>query len=210
MTTFDLLATLTRRWYVVLFGVGLTIGAMMLVAARPGVHWTQVDVVFLAPESTQQPSVVKLTPASLIAAAGLVERTIDRGAQPSETTSSTVSLATEGIRQGVRITLPDSGGQWAHNFNRPALSVQVAGPTEHWVRQRLAATIATINRTLRVIQGADGIAPKNQIRTSSAPSSATVSYSRGDPKRSMAAILLLGVGLSLLAAAGVDRVAARA
>lgn len=209
MTTFELLATLRRRWHVVLFCLVLTVSAMIAIAARPGVHWTQVNVVFLAPRSTHQPSVVSLTPQSLIAAAGLVERTINNDAAKPTLTSSSVTLATEGIRRGVSITLPDSGGQWAHNFDRPALSVQVIGPSEEWVRDRLAQAISTINTTLRTIQNADGIVADNQIRTASAPAKASVQYSAGNPKRALAATLLLGLGLTVLAAVGLDRAVTR-
>ena len=41
--------------------------------------------------------------------------------------------------------MPNSGGQWARNFDRPVLNVQVIGPDEAQVRARLESVVAEIS-----------------------------------------------------------------
>ena len=115
-----------------------------------------------------------------------------------------MSLSGEGVRQGYSIQLPNSGGQWATNFDRPVLDVQVVGPSEAWVRSTLATQIRRINRALHSLQRNDGVAPENFIVTSSSPQLAKVVHSGGDHKRAIAAALVLGMTLTALAATGLE------
>lgn len=207
MTSENVAAALLRRWYVTLAGVSLMIGAIFALSTNPGVYSTQADVLFLAPKSAQFPNPIEATSESLIATAGLVAHMANGVKAESPTASSGVTLTGEGIRKGYSIRLPNSGGQWASNFDRPVLVVQVAGPTEAWVRSTLATQIDKINNSLYALQKADRIPTRNLITTSSTPRLAKVEYSKGDPKRAVAALILLGSALTALGALGFDGIA---
>ena len=207
MTSADLVAVLLRRWYVVLAGFALTAAAVYAFASSPGVYSTQADVLFLAPKSAKFPNPIESSSESLIATAGLVARIANSGSADPPTASSGVPLTGEGIRKGYSIRLPNSGGQWANNFDRPVLVVQVAGPSEEWVRSTLATQIGVIDRSLFTLQKSEGVAKENFIITSSAPRQAKVEYLKGDPKRAIAAMMLLSSVLTALAAIGFDRIA---
>src|SRR4029453_4655089 len=45
-----------RRWYRMLLGAAITVGALYLTTHRPGVYWTQFDVVVLAPVDSSYPN----------------------------------------------------------------------------------------------------------------------------------------------------------
>lgn len=205
MTTSDLCGILRRRWYVALLGLALLAGTLHVVASRPGVYWTQVDVVILAPKSARYPNVIEQTSASLIAMAGLVEREVNRGVHAPATASAAVTLAGEGVRDGHTVTLPNSGGQWADNFNRPVVDVQVVGPSEASVRRRLDELVVRVERTLAERQEADGVPPVTQITASSAPTAAAVLHLQGHRRKAVAATLLLGAGLIGVGTVGADR-----
>ena len=205
MTTSELCTILRRRWAVVVLGLALLAGTLHVVASRPGVYWTQVDVVILAPKSTRYPNVIEQTSASLIAMAGLVEREVNQGVHAPATASASVTLAGEGVRDGHTITMPNSGGQWAADFSRPVIDVQVVGPTEAEVRRQLADLVSRVEQTLEDRQDADGIPPVSRITASSSPTAAAVLHLDGSRKKAMAATLLLGAALICVAAVVVDR-----
>jgi hypothetical protein len=204
VTSYDLIVVLRRRWYVVAVGLALLAGTLHVVATRPGVYWTQVDVVVLAPKSARYPNVIEQTSASLIAMAGLVEREVNEGAHAPATASASVTLAGEGVRDGSSVTMPNSGGQWAADFSRPVIDVQVVGPSEATVRRRLAVLVGRIERTLAARQAADHVPPVSRITASSSPTSAAVMHLEGSTKKALAATLLLGGALVAAAAVGAD------
>ncbi|MET0447770.1 MAG: hypothetical protein ABWX74_12465 [Aeromicrobium sp.] len=205
MTTSELAGIMRRRWYVVALGVVLLAGALHVVASRPGVYWAQVDVVILAPKSTRFPNVIEQTSQSIIAMAGLVERDVNKGVEEPATASASASLAGMGVRDGYLVRLPNSGGQWANNFDRPVVDVQVVGPDETVVRARLVALVDDVERALAARQTADGVAPKNRITASSTPAAAPVFYMDGNPKKALLVTLLLGGGLISAGTVGADR-----
>lgn len=205
MTTNELVHILRRRWYVVALGVALLMGAVHHVATRPGVYWTQVDVVFLAPKSVRYPNVIEQTSQSVIAMAGLIEHEVNKGLKEPATASASTTLAGVGVRDGYSVRLPNSGGQWASNFDRPVVDVQVIGPSESGVRARLATLAGEVERTLAARQEADGIPPLNRITASSTPTAAPVFYLNGNPKKAILVTLLLGGGLISVGTVGADR-----
>lgn len=205
MTTTDLCGILRRRWYIVVLGFALLAGALHVVVSRPSVYWSQVDVVILAPKSVRYPNVIEQTSASLIAMAGLIEREVNKGVDTPATASASVTLAGEGVRDGHSITLPNTGGQWAANFDRPVVDVQVVGPSESAVRNKLASLVDTVEHRLAAIQAADQIPQITRITASSAPASATVFRLDGNRNKAAAATLLLGAGLIAVGAVGADR-----
>ena len=62
----------------------------------------------------------------MIATAGLVGHLV----QPKESSSGAgtqTTLIAQGVTKGHQIRLPNSGGQWDPNFDKPYLDVQVVG-----------------------------------------------------------------------------------
>ena len=131
MTVGDVLAACVRRWPVTLFGLALVGVVLTFLLRATGVYWTQADVVFLSPASDRFPNALRTTSQSLIAMAGVTEREVNRQSPAPATAaaSASVTIVDEGVRDGARIRLPNSGGQLANNFDRPVLDVQAVGPT---------------------------------------------------------------------------------
>lgn len=205
MTTSEFLGIMRQRWYVVLAGLVIVAGSIAYVSSRAGVYWTQVDVVVLAPKSARYPNVIRDTSQSLISMAGLIERDLNKGITPPATASSSVTLVNEGVSEGYSISLPNSGGQWANNFDRAVLDVQVVGPSAEKVRVELRELVAMIDNNLKQRQVADGVDNRDFITTSSAPSAAALFYFNGERSHAFAAILLLGGTLIPVSSVGADR-----
>jgi hypothetical protein len=199
VTMLRLLTASVRAWYVLVLGLVLTAGAAFFVWASPGVYYGQVDVVFLRPVNQFVPNSLSITSSSVIATAGVVQREVSGGRAASRVVSEGVTVVGEGITSGQRITLPNSGGQWANNFDRALLDVQVVDRSEHGARERLDAAVAAINQSLERRQQAAGADRSTWIRTRLSPAQPTVHYMDHERRRGVAMTLLLGVGTTLSA-----------
>jgi hypothetical protein len=201
-----LMGACRRRWPVLAVGLALTGLSMMSVSSLPGVYWSQVQVVFLAPTSTLNPNTLTTESDSLVATAGLVEREVNLGHPSTATTSASVNLVDEGVRSGVLIRLPNGGGQWAYSFSSPVLDVQAAGGTPQEVRSLLDDAVYRISADLDRRQNESSVLVQNRIRLTVSPAEADIYYRSGDPKRAAAAVVLLGTGFTLAAITVTDRI----
>lgn len=205
MTTNELSGILRRRWYVVLLGLALLAGAFAHVSSRPGVYWAQTDVVILAPKSARYPNVIEQTSQSLISMAGLIERDVNKGIAAPATSTSSVTLAGEGERDGHAVKLPNEGGQWANNFDRPVLDIQVVGPDPVAVKEKLNSLVGVVTDELKARQDELNVPVASRITASSAPAVPAVFYLSGSRSKALGATLLLGAGLIAASTVGADR-----
>jgi len=190
MTAWLILAAVRRRWRIGLAGMLVTILVMGWSTTTTGTYYSQVYVVLLAPVSTEQPNTYQYIGRSLVAAAGLVVREVDPTATEPAPVSPEVTLVDRGITHGYRVRMPNSGGQWSFNFERPELDVEV---------------VARIRRTLDDGQSKGGTARSQMISTTLSPPDPPVFYARGSRFRALFAILALGIGLTLGIVVGVEQ-----
>lgn len=206
MSAWDILAIFGRRWYVVLIGLLLTAGTVYHLREVPGVYATQTNVVFLAPLTPNSPNTISSPTSGVISTAGLVERLVNKGIEKSPTSGS-VPLTGQGISTGHSIELPNAGGQWASNFNRPVLQIQVAGPSAAYVRSALEQLVAQINETSQSLQSEAGVRPSMLITTQVSPADPVIGYQQGHRRMGLLVALFLGLLLTGMAAIAADRFA---
>lgn len=180
--------------------------AALIVVNNPGVYYSEVDVMFLAPASSRYPNTLVTTSGSIVSTAGLVESRIngpDGGAvRPA---SSSATILGMGQMDGYSVRLPDNGGQWAPDFNEQLLTVQAAGPDPDVVNQVRDRLVAAIRQDLADLQDEAGVATVNRISTRLSPSVPSTIYNDGDRKRALGMTLLLGAGVTGALAALVRR-----
>ena len=205
MTVMGVLLAARRRWWVVVVGLLATALACAAVGRAPGSYWTQVDVVFLAPASARYPNALEVTSQSVIATAGVVSHRVDDGADVTQLASSGTSLVGLGVREGQAVRLPNSGGQWAENFERPVLDVQVVGPTAADVQQRAVALLERIELALADLQDEAGVEPASRIVIDLAPRVPVVQHIGARSTRATAVSLALGLLLTLAAVLTADK-----
>jgi len=205
MPVIDLLRLAVRLWYVTLVGLVVTAALLAWVDRRPGVYYSQVDVLFTAPQSVEYPNKLSVTSQNLITTAGVVARAMGVEGSAGARASGPVTLTGRGVVDGETVTLPDAGGQWAHNFDRQVLDVEVAGPSEADVRSRQAALVARISRTAQEVQDSQGVAPENRITVEPSAPVPSLVYERGNPHRAMGMIVVLGAAATATALSAVER-----
>jgi hypothetical protein len=198
--------SIKRRWYVPLIGLAATALTMLGVLNHPGVYHAQVEVIFLAPDRAVDINTFEYVTDSLIDTAGFVGRSMSgTAAGGSAPVSDAVTLVSEGVEEGYSVRLPNVGGQWAYNFTRPVLDIQVAGSSASEVSAKLDELVRRVNSVLRARELSQGpVDPDNMIRTRLNPPDPGVVYSAGSHLRALAATGLLGGGLTLAATRSLD------
>jgi hypothetical protein len=196
-----------RRWPVVLVGLIVTVVLGLLTLRMPGVYWASTKVVFLVPANEQQPNQLAPDNSAAIAFAGVIEVEINGGLPLRRATSPDVTLVDEGIFDGWSVLMPDTGGQWAHNFAESSLIVQATGPSAEVVQNRMNDLIGRITALVRSYEDTAHVSAAERIDLTMAPTAVSVQYSNGHQSHALAVIILLGFVVSLVASVLVDRIA---
>jgi hypothetical protein len=207
MTVEDFLRSILRRWPVAFVGILLTLALCVVTLRAPGVYWAWSKVYFLVPATTKQPNQLAPDSSAAIAFAGLIQTEVNKGIPLRRATSPYVTLLDEGIYDGWSVLLPDTGGQWATNFEEASLIVQATGPSAEAVRSRMNDLINQITALVVAREDAAQVSLASRVDLTMSPPVVAVQYSNGHRSRAEAIIVLLGVGLSLAACIVIDRVA---
>lgn len=207
MTSRELLRVLARRWYVIVVGAVLTVAALVVVVQRPGVYWTQMELVLVAPAEPYYPNTVADAPHSLAPLAGLLVSDWNGPRPPLLTSSSTTSLFGLGTRDGVQVRLPNQGSQFQPLFTAPSVDVQVVGRSAEEVTARAEEARTRVEALLDRRQALAGVAERNRVRALSSPAALDVQHITGSRTRALAATGLAGAAGTALVAYGWDRVA---
>lgn len=205
------LSILGRRWYIVAIGLLLAAAAFAGMQRGGGAYAAETTVVFVAPGDQGIGDVNDGIVPSLVGFAAVIERKMHDGRE-SDRLGENASLYGAGVDRGTQVLLVNSGSQWSTSFAKPVLSIKVVGPSGQWVRSHLEGTINRIRTLAAREQGTAGVAPAAEISTERVPDVAEVHYigtTRGTQLRALAALLLVGFGLSGAVAVVLDRALAR-
>ncbi len=104
-----------------------------------------------------------------------------------------MTLAGLGVREGTAVRLPDSGGQWATNFDVPALDVQSVGADPRAVREALEVTTAEVVHTLTRLQA--DVPRRQRITWRLEPPEPSVVRRGGATPAALLVLVVLGAGL---------------
>lgn len=185
-----------RSWVILLVGLLISGAVGWQLAHRPGVYWSQVTIVLVAPKSAANPNGLSVSSESLISTAGVIAKMVGSSPREPAVVSDSVTLVGEGIRHGYGVRLPNSGGQFATNFDRAALDVQAAGTTVAEVGATISRVLGQIREDLDRLQRDAGVAAVNLIRIQQSPPTLPIYYQTGSKTRALATTLVLGAGLS--------------
>jgi hypothetical protein len=163
-----------------------------------GVYWADVEVGFLPPASSVNPNILAISPSSLVITAGAVQKIVADSSIP-RVTDATTSLASQGLRHGWSVTLPNTGGQWASNFTDPFLLVQAVGSSPDEVTATVTMLARRINDALLTLERQAHVDKYNMITTQmSPPSGPQLNYQGGSRKRAAVATFVLGLGATVV------------
>lgn len=193
-----LLIALRRRWWLV--GTGVVVGVLLALLAGQharGAYWGQINAVFIAPAGPKSPNGLSSATDSLIGTAGIVERSIVGGRTELATSSDAVNILDGGTLDGWTVRLPNSGGQWASNFDQPVLEIQASGPTASRVQENLAIGLAQVQGVLDRVQTDSHVAEESRITILASPSEPNIVYVPAHGSRAAVVVAVLSVATSV-------------
>jgi len=193
MTLYDIVRIVGRRWYVVGLVVALTAGIGWVFLRDGGIFVTRTLVTFEAPDSGPWEEGGS-TDRGVITFAAAVAADAGGGEKPITYSSADAPFYGAGIRQGVRVTVPDTGGQWGVVYNKAAITVDVVSPDRAWVTQQQADAVRAVLAAAAARQS--NVAAVNRIAVAVEPLSETIEHV--EPSRTaqlLAAGALAGAGV---------------
>jgi hypothetical protein len=197
MTSRELLRLVLRRWYLMLLGAAISVGALYLITHRPGVYWTQFNVVLLAPaDKHYYPNKLENAHDQLAPMAGLLVADWNGVDRPLLTSSGETTLFGEGQRQGIQVRVPNEGSQWAPRYFSPNIDVQVVDRNPDRVAQEARRVTAELNALLQKRQDALGIQPAMRMTIIVSPANPNIEYVSGSRTRAALATGLVGAALT--------------
>lgn len=209
MVFWDVLVAAARRWYVVFLGLMVTYVAIAAVEARQDVYYLRGQAVFVAPASQVYPNKLRVNAADLITVAGIVGKRINGMEALPKTASSAATMVGRGVRDGVLITLPDNGVQWAPYYDTRALYIEVAAPDPDTARERHRAALVEIDAELKQLQDEQDVAADERVTIAPSPESPAVYRLGGQPMFAKIMTLAIGGGITLTIVAAIERRAQR-
>lgn len=205
MTSRSLLRMLARRWYVVILGIVLTVAVLWPATHRPGIYWTQVNVVLLPPANDLYPNKLEDPHLSLTALAGVVVAEFNGQQKPLVTASADTTLYGEGKTSGIQVRMPNMGSQWIPLYISPTIDVQVVGNNANTVVDDVNRIADELGRLLEERQETLGVVPSMRVTMIESPAEPSASYIAGSRSRAMGAGALVGLTMTIALAYSLDR-----
>ncbi len=196
MTVIDVLRALRRRWVATLACLALTALASVALTQVHPVYWSATDVRLVAPGLKSYTNALVTTTDSVIATAGLLVAEINATTPTPRFSTDQVTVVDAGITDGVLVRLPNSGGQWATNFDQPVITIQVAGPDPTTVRVATTRMVERVTALLARRQADAGVAQNQLITAYPTPAVPVVTAAYGSRGKAMLVVGLLGTTLS--------------
>jgi hypothetical protein len=198
----QLLEAVRRHVAIVAIGAVLTLFGLWYTHSRPGVYQVRIGMILAPANPAIGANPLLGREYSIIATAGVL---VSVAGQHSEArTSSSVTLAGKGVKDGYSVDLPNKGGQFAFDYDRPIIDIQAVGMSEQAARSNLDEAMSEVTTALAELQDAEAVPAAGRLTLHPSPAEVEVGYSRGRPTRSMVAVLVLGMALTLTAVIVVD------
>lgn len=196
MTARDFLAAALRRWYVVILGAVLTVGALAVVQRQAPVFFTQYNIVLLGPYGERDGTLLDNPLYGLQPMIGVVATDLNDGHSPLLTGDVAATIVGMGAREGVQVRVPNLGTQWRPRFPSHHLDIQVVGSSPDEVTASAQETLARVEQVL--VERQDEMAVHPGLRIHAVPSSEDpiVYPVAGSRSRALGATGLTGIALT--------------
>lgn len=205
MTLARILRMLGRQWLVLIIGLALTAAGAAASLHVTGIFTARTTITLLPPIGWAiGGNTLSYSGATLVGFAKLVEQTVNEDDSGQLFAAPDTPLYGAGVRQGEVVYVPDAGGQWAPNLNRPSLIIDVVGPTPEYVASRVEALTAEISGAIEARQDESGVVEEDRIGWEATPGSPEATYAGPNRLRMLAGIAVLGAGVTMATALGVD------
>ncbi|CAH0122843.1 MULTISPECIES: hypothetical protein [unclassified Microbacterium] len=208
----DALGGIVRRWYVV-FAVLLAFAVLTTMFYRDGGSFsTRTTVTFTLPSRSTLLPESGLTDLSIISFAGAVATSINAGKPVQTFSSSDAPYYGAGVREGIMVSLRNTGSQFISSFPSATIDIQIVGRTREWVSERQQQLLDDIMAVTDAQQTATLTPESDRITATIEPLSTEihqVSPGRSDVIMAVSAMTLAALVTAFSAAVVLDRIIRR-
>jgi hypothetical protein len=162
MSAHEILRLLLRYWWLTLTVFVLTGALAVSLFASAGAFTSRTVVSFTLPSAAALDTGGS-SEAGVITLAAAVAREVDDPTLRPRYSDPDARAFGAGIRRGVLVGLPDSGGQWTVSYDRADIYIDVVGPTREWVARQQQDAIDRIRQVATAQQDAIGLAPSSRV-----------------------------------------------
>jgi hypothetical protein len=173
-------------------GAALSVALLAVVWSQPGVYWTQFDVVVLEPTSRLNPNNIEDPRFSMAPMAGLMVTDVNGDRRLPLLASPDTTLYGEGLREGTRVRVPNTGSQWLPMYSQPRIDIQVVSRDPAVVEHRAEAATAKLKAVLDRRQDELDVTPRVRMSTIIAPRDPIIAHVTGSRSRAALGTALLG------------------
>lgn len=192
----DALAAVGRRWYVLL-AVMLVFGALTYAFYKDGgSYYTRTTVTFSLPSRSTLLPESGMNDTSIVAFAGAIATSINDGRPVQTFSSSDAPYYGAGAREGVMVSLRNTGSQWISSFPTATIDIQIVGRTHEWVQERQQDLLSQIAQVTQAQQDATVTPESNQITGTIQPLSTEIQEIR--PGRSEMILAVSAMSIAAL------------
>jgi len=196
---------LGRQWLVLVIGIMLTVAGASAAWQATGLYTARTTITLLAPAGwAVGGNTLTDSATTLVGFARIIEETVNDGGGGQLFAAPDTPLYGAGVRQGELVYVPNSGGQWAPNFNRPVLLIDVVGPTPEYVVERVDALAADVSDAIDARQDDFRVVDDQRITWQANPQRPEVMYAGPNRVRMLGGIAVLGAGVTVAVALAVE------
>lgn len=176
MNTRALAFLLGRRWYILALFLGLAAALYGAVSNHDGLYSTRTVIQFTYPGTQVLNKYNGSDTGELISFAVIVASAINNGREVERYAADVAPLYGVGEREGVRITVPDMGGQWNTSYKQSQIEVGIIGPSESWVKAKQAEYVQRVLSAAEAEQLAQDTADDAMLATQILPLTTTIEH----------------------------------
>lgn len=176
MTIRELIVVMTRRWYAVVLVVLVAVAATSAFESSGGMYTTRTAVRFVIDEYATLLPDNGSRDEKVIEFAAMIATEINEGRPAVGYARADAPFYGAGVREGVLIALPNTGGQWQESHSEADIEIQIVGPTRAWVLERQQRLTARVRERAQQLQDDVGAPRDARITTSIAPLTARIEY----------------------------------
>lgn len=194
-----------RRWYV---AAAVFVAAMpfaMAASSAHGVYYARVTIQFEGPPGATKNNSLLTDAGSTVNYAALIQRIYSANNPSPATMPTSAPLYGVGYRRIAAAYLPNSGGQWQPNFNKPAIVVEVVDPDGRTAEDRASTMVGGVLDLVPRPQNALGIATGAQIKAAPYPDTISAVYIPPRAKAALAMITAIAAVLAVASSTFADR-----
>ncbi|GAA1953994.1 hypothetical protein [Microbacterium deminutum] len=212
MTIRDIWQAIVRRWYAVVAVFAIVAGLTFYFGQNDGLYTTRTVVSFSVPGPSDPLEQGGSRKQGVITFAAALAREINDGREPTRYASADAPLYGAGIRQGVLVGLPDTGGQWGVFYSRADIEIQIVGPTYEWVEHKQQTILAKVRASAEAQQRAVNVPDASFFSSAVEPITLKIDHvapSRTAKAAAMAAMAVVAILIGGWAALTWDRIMRR-